>query len=174
LAVNTFCEIGDMSLKVCELLEVGDVQEIWAGRQYIHSLFHLDYPSATIVIRTERSPLHLPQYSYQKPYLAIDPFFEEPTTTKKLQVLSALFRARRKDTDEQVTRLLEASDLQTSYSILSQMRSFPAFEPAHRDVHARNRRHAVRRIPRRRRPRARARRARPWRPVFDHQDRSTR
>jgi len=123
-AVNTFCEIGDMSLKVCELLEVGDVQEIWAGRQYIHSLFHLDYPSATIVIRTERSPLHLPQYSYQKPYLAIDPFFEEPTTTKKLQVLSALFRAGRTDTDEQVTRLLEVSDLQTSYSILSQMRSF--------------------------------------------------
>lgn len=121
-AVNTFCEIGDMSLKVCEMLEVGDVQEIWAGRRYIHSLFHLDYPSATIVVRTDKSPLHLPQYSYQKPYLAIDPFFEESTTTKKLQILSALFRAGREDTDAQVTRLLEASDLQTSYSVLSQVR----------------------------------------------------
>jgi hypothetical protein len=53
-----------MSLKVCELLNVGDVQEIQAGRQYIHSLFHLDQPSATIVIRTEKSPLYLPQFAY--------------------------------------------------------------------------------------------------------------
>src|SRR5437879_2959313 len=37
--VNTFAEIGDMSLKVCEILQVGAVQEIRAGRQYIHSLF---------------------------------------------------------------------------------------------------------------------------------------
>ena len=121
-AINTFCEIGDMNLKVCELLEVGDVQEIWAGRQYIHSLFHLDHPSATIVVRTEKSPLHLPQFSYEKPCLAIDPFFEESTTTKKLQVLSALFRAGRKDADEQVTALLRRSDLQTSYLILAQVR----------------------------------------------------
>ena len=42
--VNTFFEIGDIRLKVCEILEVGDVQEIWGGRQYIHSLFHLDRP----------------------------------------------------------------------------------------------------------------------------------
>src|SRR5262245_23314034 len=54
--INTFTEFGEMRLKVCELLEVGDVQEIWAGRQYIHSLFHLDQPSATIVVRTDKTP----------------------------------------------------------------------------------------------------------------------
>ena len=62
--VNTFFEIGDIRLKVCEILEVGDVQEIWGGRRYIHSLFHLDRPSATIVVRTDRSPIDLPQFSY--------------------------------------------------------------------------------------------------------------
>ena len=72
--INTFAETGKMSLKVCELLSVGDVQEIAAGRDYIHSLFHLESPSATIVVRTDRSPLHLPQFSYRKPDLAIDPF----------------------------------------------------------------------------------------------------
>lgn len=122
IAVNAFCEIGDMSLKVCELLEVGDVQQIWAGRQYIHSLFHLDHPSVSVVVRTERSPLHLPQFSYHKPSLAIDPFYDEQTLAKKLQVLAALFQAGRDDTDEQVTRLLEVSDLQSSYSILSNVR----------------------------------------------------
>src|SRR5258706_7300148 len=120
--INTFCEIGEMSLKVCELLEVGDVQEIWAGRQYIHALFHLDQPSATIVVRTDRSPLHLPQFSYQKPSLAIDPFLEQDTNTKQLQIMSALFRAKRPEADRLAAELLEASDLHTSYMILIRLR----------------------------------------------------
>ncbi|MEO6052348.1 MAG: hypothetical protein ABIP78_13600, partial [Pyrinomonadaceae bacterium] len=120
--INTFAEIGDMSLKVCEILETGDVQEIWAGRQYIHSLFHLEQPSATIVVRTDRSPLHLPQFSYEKPNLAIDPFFEQGTMTKKLQVMSTLFKAQHPNADRLATEFLEASDLQTSFIILRQLR----------------------------------------------------
>ena len=120
--VNTFCEIGDIRLKVCEILEIGDVQEIWGGRRYIHSLFHLDRPSATIVVRTDRSPLDLPQFSYEKPSLAIDPFFEQNTSTKKMQVMAALIRAGRPEADELITRWLNTSDLQTSYVILSRLR----------------------------------------------------
>lgn len=120
--INTFTEIGDMSLKVCELLEVGDVQAILAGRRYIHSLFHLDQPSATIVVRTDKSPLYLPQYSYHKPSLAIDPFFEHATTTKKMQILGALYRARREDADQIVAQYLESSDFQTTYVQLSHLR----------------------------------------------------
>lgn len=127
--INKFTEIGDMSLKVCELLEVGDVQAIWAGRQYIHSLFHLDHPSATIVVRTNQSPLHLPQYAYLKPNLALDPFFEHSTTTKKLQVVSALYRARRKDAERIVTEYLESSDFQTAYLLLYHLRSVLRSDP---------------------------------------------
>ena len=121
-SINAFVEIGDMSLKVCEILEVGAVQEIRAGNQYIHSLFHLEQPSATIVVRTDRSPLHLPQFSYEKPSLAIDPFFEQPTTTKKLQIMSAAFRAKHPDADRLATEWLETSDLQTTYWILNRLR----------------------------------------------------
>ncbi len=120
--INAFAEIGDMSLKVCELLEVGAVQEIWAGKQYIHSLFHLEQPSATIVVRTDRSPLHLPQFAYEKPNLAIASFFEQPTTVKKLQVLTAAFRAKHPEADRMATEMLEASDLQTCFVILSRLR----------------------------------------------------
>ncbi len=118
-SVNTFVETGEMSLKVCELLKVGDVQEIRAGRQYIHSLFHLDQPSATIVVRTEKSPLHLPQFSYHKPYIATDPFFEHQTTTKKLQSLVPLFRVDHPDTDRIIAELLETADFQTALEVLS-------------------------------------------------------
>lgn len=118
-AINSFVEIGEMSLKLCELLKVGDVQEIRAGRQYIHSLFHLDQPSATIVIRTDKSPLYLPQFEYFKPSLAIDTFFEHQTTTRKLQAASVLFQVEHPDTDRLVEEMLATSDFHTSFLILS-------------------------------------------------------
>lgn len=123
-SINIFTEIGDLKLKSCNLLEVGDVQEIWAGRRYIHGLFHLDQPSATIVVRTHRSPLSMPQYNYERPYLAIDPFFEEPSTVKKLQTLTVLMRARHPETDRMITEWLETADFQTAFAILSKVKSY--------------------------------------------------
>ena len=123
-AVNTFTEIGEMSLKVVELLSVGDVQKILAGRQYIHGLFHLEQPSATIVVRTHKSPLHMPQYSYHKPFLALDPFFEEPNTVKKIQCITAMFRSKFPETDKFISDLLRESDFQTSFTILSTVKQY--------------------------------------------------
>ena len=122
-AVNSFCEIGEMSLRVCQLLEVSAVQEIRPGRQYIHSLFHLDQPSVTIVIRTDKSPLFLPQYDYQKPCLAVDPFYEHESTTKKLQSIAALFRAHHPDADRIVSDMLDTADFHTTFLILRTARS---------------------------------------------------
>lgn len=122
-SVNAFLETGEMRLKVCELLKVGDIQPILAGRQYIHSLFHLDQPSATIVVRTEKSPLYLPQFSYHRPYIALDPFFDHQTTTKKLQTLVPLFRVDHPGTDRLIAELLETADFQTSFAILSAVHS---------------------------------------------------
>lgn len=122
--INTFTEIGNINLKTVDLLTTGDVQEIFAGKQYIHGLFHLDQPSATICVRTHSSPLHLPQFSYHKPFLAIDPFFQEPNTTKKLQCVTALIRAKYPDTDKMIAEMLENSDFQTTFQILSTVRSY--------------------------------------------------
>jgi hypothetical protein len=85
-------------------------------------LFHLDQPSATIVVRTHLSPLDLPQYSYHKPGLAIDPFFEEPGTVKKIQVLRTALRAKYENASELVEQVLAAADFQTSYQILNALR----------------------------------------------------
>ena len=119
--VNSFCEIGEMRLKSCELLKVGDIQQILPGRQYIHSLFHLDHPSATIVVRTDKSQLFLPQFDYQRPGLAIDPFFEHDALIKKLQAMGALFAAERPETDKLILKLLDAADFHSTFHILSQI-----------------------------------------------------
>ena len=123
-SLNVFTEIGNMNLKLCELLSVGDVQTIQPGRQYIHGLFHLEQPSATIVVRTHRSPLDMPQFSYYKPHLAIDPFFEEPNTTKKMQCVTAMIRAKYPRTDEFIADWLRIADFQTTFHILSTLRGY--------------------------------------------------
>lgn len=119
--INFFAETGMLNLKVCELLEVGAVQEILAGRRYIHSLFHLDRPSATIVVRTELSPLEQPQFNYVKPNLAIDPYFEQATAVKKMQLAGALIRADHPGADEMIEGWIGQSDFQTAYEILSSL-----------------------------------------------------
>ncbi len=122
-SLNVFTEIGNMNLKLCELLSIGDVQTIQPGKQYIHGLFHLEQPSATIVVRTHLSPLHMPQFSYFKPHLALDPFFQESGTTKKMQCVSAMIRAKYPRADEFIADWLRTSDFQTTFHILSSLRS---------------------------------------------------
>jgi hypothetical protein len=123
-SINTFTEIGNINLRLCELLNVGDVLAINAGKQYIHGLFHLEQPSATIVVRTHKSPMFLPQFSYYKPFLAIDPFFEEPNTTKKMQCVTALIRSKHPKTDEYIADWLKIADFQTTFKILSTLRTY--------------------------------------------------
>ena len=118
-SVSPILETGDMSLKVCELLKVGDVQEIRVGRQYIHSLFHLDQPSATIVVRTQKRAEHLPQFSYHKPYIALDPFFDDELTKKKLQSISPLLQVDHPEADRLISEVLMKADFQTSFAVLS-------------------------------------------------------
>lgn len=121
-AVNAFVHLGDVNFDKCELLKVGDVRQILAGREFIHGLFHLDQPSATIVIRTHHSPQHQPQWDYRKPFLAVDPFFEEPTMTKKLQSIAMLLRAKQPNADQIITNLLENADFQSSFTVLSSIK----------------------------------------------------
>ena len=121
--INSYMETGRLRLNACDLLKVGDVKEINAGRDYIHALFHLDQPSVTIVVRTEQSPHFLPQFSYHKPHIALDPFFEHETTTKKLQSLNPLFQTNHPETDRLVSDILEHADFHTSFSVLSTVHS---------------------------------------------------
>lgn len=120
--VNVFMQFGRLDLKVCELLKVGDVQEIAAGKDYIHSLFHLDDPSVTIVVRTKNSPMFLPQYSYHKPHLAVDPFFVQNSMTRKIQSMSAMLKAKRPDADEKIAAMLAECDIHQTFQILSSLR----------------------------------------------------
>jgi hypothetical protein len=78
-----------------ELLARGAVRAIQPGHQLIHSLFHLDRPSISIVVRTTKNQAPGPQYSYQNPYLALDPFRVPLHQKIQLRMLYSLTRSDR-------------------------------------------------------------------------------
>src|SRR5438132_12409307 len=110
--INPHFSVGRVSLRQVELLKQGDVRPIWPGKPYIHSLFHLDRPSASIVIRTRRTPQVLPQYNYHKPYFAIDPFYETAAMNKRLQSAALLLGMDHPQADVLINEMLACADFQ--------------------------------------------------------------
>ena len=110
--------VGEIALNSVELLKVNDIKQIRPGRQYIHSLFHLDRPSATITIRTEHTPSSALQYDYRKPHFAVNPFFENVSMIKKRQTVGLLLGMKHKDADQMIKQLVASSDFHTAYLIL--------------------------------------------------------
>lgn len=82
--------IGQMRLLRTEVLVAGDTRPIVAGPQFIHCTFHLECPSVTLVVRTDREEEHTPQFSYWPPTLAYDPSAVGPRLRRRLQMLAGL------------------------------------------------------------------------------------
>ena len=117
--INAHFSAGRITLNEVELLEEEAIRPILPGGKYIHSLFHLNRPSATIVIRTYRTPAAAPQYEYLKPYFAIDPFYKSPVMIKKIQSASLLLSMKHARADDLIGEILSCSDFQTAFSILN-------------------------------------------------------
>lgn len=116
--INPHFSVGRASLRKVELLKQGDVRPIWPGKPYIHSLFHLDRPSASVVIRTRRTPQALPQYNIHKPCFAVDPFYETVAMNKRLQSAALLLGMDHPQADEMIGELLACADFQTTFAVL--------------------------------------------------------
>src|SRR6266699_3764019 len=82
--------LGRVSLKKAELLRKGDSRPIIAGKRLIHSTFHLDRPSLTVVVRTLGDANKQPQYSYLPPTIAYVPFAMVPSVQRRTQLLRML------------------------------------------------------------------------------------
>lgn len=80
--------LGALEMRAPEILHCGETRAIHYGDAFIHSLFHLDRPSVTAVIRTysDRSP----QPVYMRPGLAVDPIPRDNSMIRRLQSLLSL------------------------------------------------------------------------------------
>ncbi|MEA2206295.1 MAG: hypothetical protein QOE77_3071 [Blastocatellia bacterium] len=116
--INPQFSIGRLKLNEVQLLSVGDIKQIIPGRSYIHSLFHLDRPSATITVRTVSLPNFQPQFNYLPPGIAFDPFFRESGLIKKRQIANLLLGMQHARADEMIADILSSSDLHTDFMVL--------------------------------------------------------
>ena len=121
--ISAHFSVGEAVLDSVEFLREGDTRQILPGRKYIHSLFHLDRPSATITIRTYGDPGAQPQFDYRKPYFALDPFYRESTQIKKLQTVNLLLTIKHPEADSFIDDLVSSADFHTTYLLLDLARN---------------------------------------------------
>jgi hypothetical protein len=89
-SITPHFRVGDVRMKKIELLETGRTVPIISGQRCIHSLFHLDTPSVTVVVRTQHDPGTGPQFNYLPPHIALDPVFDDALTMRRKQLLDVL------------------------------------------------------------------------------------
>lgn len=116
--INAHFQTGQLTLEESYLLTKGDVREIVPGSRYIHSLFHLDRPSVSLIIRTHQSLSGLPQYNYLRPFIAFDPFFKDPAMIRKKQVVELLLGIAHPESDSLISDFVRSSDFQTTFLLL--------------------------------------------------------
>jgi hypothetical protein len=116
--INEYFLIGRVILERVELLREGDIRPIIPGSEHLHSLFHLDRPSCTVAVRTFTVSSSQPQYSYRKPFVAVDPFFKEPSLIRKLQSAAMLLQLPPPGQDELLSELISTADFQTTFFLL--------------------------------------------------------
>lgn len=113
--INARLQRGKLDVIDVEWLRRGDVRAIGPKRQLIHSLFHLEHPSISIVVRTHRDDEYNPQYSYLHPGASYDPFFIDRLDRRRNEVLRALARVAPERYADVVSTRIERMDLSGAF-----------------------------------------------------------
>ena len=116
--VTPYLRVGNVRMKGIELLESGRTVPIISGPQSIHSLFHLDSPSVTVVVRTQHDPGTGPQLNYLPPHIAIDPHFSDKLTMRRKQMLDVLEQTEDATYAELVSEMIAGLDFERGFSVL--------------------------------------------------------
>ena len=131
-SISAHLRVGQLRMTDTKLLQIGSTMPIVSGRGYIHSLFHLDTPSLTVVVRTHTDPGTGPQFTYLPPHLAVDPFHHDALTTRRKQLLDVLERTEDPSYPALVLEMIGNLDFERGFFILqncmSCLRSLGAWE----------------------------------------------
>ena len=117
-SVTPHIRIGELHTKKIELLEAGRTVPISSGRECIHSLFHLDTPSVTVVVRTHHDPGTGPQYNYLPPHIALDPIHADALTMRRKQLLDVLENLDHPEYVTLVNEMIGRLDFERGFSTL--------------------------------------------------------
>jgi hypothetical protein len=112
------CRLGRLRQTSAALLRPGSTQQILGGERFIHSVFHLGYPSVTIVVRTFVSDDRA-QYHYHRPgtAVALELTFDQ-LTRRLLQVARLQARLQSPDLHMTVEKIAATCDLAAAFTLL--------------------------------------------------------
>jgi len=113
--------VGSVTRTSSEFLDAGEVRPILPGAQGAHALFHLERPSATLVVRTHSDPGASLQYSYIPPSLALQQPSVAPSVRRRIQLLRLLRRESEGHLRESVRRFVKSDDIVTLTILMLQL-----------------------------------------------------
>jgi hypothetical protein len=130
--VSSHLHYGKIALRKAELLKLGDIRAIHAGDQFIHTTFHLDIPTVSVVVRTIRESDQWPPYAYLPPSIRYNGYDEMPVLKRKCEILAMLVASGRLEEHDSMLRdLFATSDTFAVFHYLYQanfLRDKAAFE----------------------------------------------
>ncbi len=127
--IGTRLLFGDVRFREAELLETGAIRPIVAGRDFIHSTFHLELPSVSVVVRTNNESGSLPQYLFLPPSIAHAAQEVPATIKRRAQILDMLGRAgRMTELSELIKHTLEHADAFAAFVYIREL--WPMLEKA--------------------------------------------
>jgi hypothetical protein len=116
--ISAHFRLGDLKLRHTQLLATGSTVPIVSGGACIHSLFHLETPSVSVVVRTHSDPGTGPQFTYLPPHVAVDPFFTDALTARRTQLLDVLERTDDRGYAKIVRAMVAELDFERGFFIL--------------------------------------------------------
>lgn len=116
--ITPHLQLGDVRMKKIELLETGSTVPIISGSKCIHSLFHLETPSVTVVVRTQNDPGTSPQFNFLPPHIALDPHLNDFLTMRRKQLLDVMEQSEDPAYAELVLAMIQELDFERGFYIL--------------------------------------------------------
>tara|TARA_R110002073_G_scaffold74100_2_gene181034 strand:+ start:21887 stop:23080 length:1194 start_codon:yes stop_codon:yes gene_type:complete len=118
IVVSEHFMTGRLQHENTEYLRTGDCREIVGGTEFIHSVFHLDSPTVSIVVRNHSDQNATTQLAYS-PTVALDLFERSADYVRKRQVLDLV--CEEENADELLAAMIASSSLCSSYLLLEQV-----------------------------------------------------
>jgi hypothetical protein len=117
-SITPYMSVGNVRMRKIEILETGRTVPIASGQATIHSLFHLDSPSITVVVRTQHDPGTGPQFNYLPPGMAIDPQHVDLLAMRRAQLLDVLEQTEDPGYVQLVMEMLADLDFERGFYVL--------------------------------------------------------
>jgi hypothetical protein len=113
--ISEYLRIGALHQRNIEVLERGATREIRSGSDTIHSLFHLDRPSASVVVRTASAAVSRPQLTYSRSGVAYWEDFDLENLKRRKDLMGILNSRRPGGLRELISPWLESTDFLSAF-----------------------------------------------------------